>query len=114
MKQKQINIKEENIFTYDKLGTLYLGGLALTEKEIKNIQEEIAFIEKTRLWEIWQNTLKKQAIDVAFFNSKDFDDVKTGKAMVKNLGILQDINNIIKSWRPRTIPNPAPLRPIDI
>lgn len=115
-KKTKINcdIEVTDIFTYNpKLGKLFLGSYAMTEAEIKNIQEEIAFIENTRLWQIWQNTVKKQAIDIGMYNSTNFEDMRTAKAFLKVLSVLQDINSVIKSWKPTKIERIMPLEPID-
>ncbi len=109
--EKRINctILAEDVFTYaPKLGKMYLGAYEMTQNEIVALQEEIKFLEKTRMWEIWQNTIKKQAIDTAIYNSTTFEDMRTAKAFLKVLGTFQDINTIIKSWKPvkkQEIPN---------
>jgi hypothetical protein len=113
MKKTKINcdIKAEDIFSYNpKTGQMFLGNYQMTEAEIKNLKEEIAYLEKTRLWEIWQNTVKKQAIDTGMYNSTTFDDVRTAKAFLKVLATLQDINAIIKSWKP---PKPIEIKPAE-
>jgi hypothetical protein len=109
-KKTKINcdINATDIFTYSpKTGQLFLGAYAMTEAEIRSIQEEIKFLEKTRIWEVWQNTVKKQAIDTGMYNSTTFEDMRTAKAFLKVLAVFQDINTVIKSWKkPKTIKIP--------
>jgi len=116
MKKAKINcdVKAEDIFTFNpKTGQMFLGSYLMTEAEIKNLQEEIKFLEKTRLWEVWQNTVKKQAIDTGMYNSTTFEDMRTAKAFLKVLATLQDINTIIKSYKFKETKE-KPITPIDI
>ena len=109
------DINATDIFTYSpKLGQLFLGSYAMTESEIRSIQEEIKFLEKTRIWQVWQNTVKKQAIDTGMYNSTTFDDMRTAKAFLKVLAVLQDINSVIKSWKPKPIVTKIPSQVIDV
>jgi len=119
LKKTKINfdIKAEDIFSYkivgaEKLKILFLGDYQMTEAEIKNLQEEIKFLEKTRLWQVWQTTVKKQAIDTGMYNSTNFEDMRTAKAFLKVLAVLQDINTIIKNWKPAKKPESKPIDPI--
>jgi predicted RecB family nuclease len=115
--EKKINctVLPEDVFSYSpKTGQMFLGSYLMTENEIKNIQEEIKFIENTKIWEIWNNTVKKQAIDTAIYNSTTFEDMRTAKAFLKVLGTFQDINAIIKSWKPPVPLKSKPSNPIDI
>lgn len=117
MKKAKINcdIKAEDIFTYNpKTGQLFLGSYQMTEAEIKNLKAEIAFLEGTKLWEVWQNTIKKQAIDTGMYNSTTFEDMRTAKAFLKVLATLQDINTIIKSWKAPKVLQSKPSNPVDI
>lgn len=108
------DITATDIFSYNpKSGQLFLGSYPMTENEILSIQEEIKFLEKTRIWEIWQNTVKKQAIDTGMYNSTSFEDMRTAKAFLKVLATLQDINSIIKSWKKKEIRKPQ-MEPIQV
>ena len=111
MKKAKINcdIKATDIFSYSpKTGQLFLGSYAMTQSEIKNLKEEIIYLEKTRLWEVWQNTIKKQAIDTGMYNSTNFEDMRTAKAFLKVLAVLKDINSVIMSWKE---PKPLQIKP---
>ena len=114
MKKINCDINSTDVFTYNpKSGQLFLGNYQMTELEIANLQEEIKFLEKTRIWEIWQNTLKKQAIDIGMYNSTTFEDMRTAKAFLKVLAVLQDINTVVKSWKKKEISS-VPTQVIDI
>ena len=117
MKKSKINcdIEAKDVFTYSpKTGQLFLGTYAMTVAEIKNLKEEISYLEKTRIWEVWQNTIKKQAVDTGMYNSTSFDDMRTAKAFLKVLATLQDINTVIKSWKEPVPFKPKPTSPVDI
>lgn len=114
--EKRINVTilPEDVFSYNpKTGQMFLGSYQMTENEILNLQEEIKFLEKTRIWEIWQNTIKKQAIDTAIYNSTTFEDMRTGKAFLRVLGTFQDINSVIKSWKKKEVKVNIPDSPIE-
>ena len=76
-------------------GKLFLAGKELTPMEQKILKEEATYISKTELWGIFQNTIADTARKVMFENSKDFDDMRTGKAMLRNLDVQRKIIEII-------------------
>lgn len=114
--EKKLNstINAADVFSYNpKIGKMYLGSYLMTEAEIRNLQEEIKYLEKTRIWEVWQNTVKKLAIDTAIYESTSFEDMRTGKSFLKVLATLQDINTVIKSWKPAESKTKLPNSPIE-
>lgn len=80
----------------DRNGKLYLGGEEMTEPEIKAIKEEIKYLDKTRVWHIFQETLRQKAIDKAMLNSTEWEHVLAGKMMIHSLGIFKSIVEAIK------------------
>lgn len=72
----------------------YLGKERLNIGQIGNLKQEVQLIKNTQLYSIFMNTVKDQAQQIMFTKSKDFDDMRTGKAMLYNLDIL---DNIIKT-----------------
>lgn len=114
MKKINCDINAVDVFSYSpKTGKMFLGEYEMTEAEIINLQEEIKYLEKTRIWEVWQNTVKKQAIDTAIYNSTTFDDMKTAKAFLKVLAVFQDINTVIRSWKKKELID-RPNEPINV
>lgn len=73
---------------------VYLGDYLMTEQEVSNLKEEVAFIIKTRIWEILTNTLGETARQAMFEKSKDFDDMKWGKAILYAIDVQNKIMNI--------------------
>lgn len=104
LKDLVLQVTAEEVFTYTPQGKLFLNGKQLTEGEVKSLQGEIKFLEETRIWKVYQDTIAFQAKQKMFEKSITFDDMMAGKIMLKDLEILRDINKIIKSWKP--IPNP--------
>lgn len=72
-------------------GRVNLAGYELTEVESRVLKEEAVYLTKTELWGIFQNTLTETARKVMFEKSKDFDDMRTGKAMLYNLDVQKKI-----------------------
>lgn len=103
--KKSLQVKVEDLFTYDlKKGQLFLQGRSLEEKEIRGLQSEILFLEKSAIFGIWMNTIKDQAKQKMFEKATSFEDMRWGKAMLKDLELIDEINKVIKSWKPIVSP----------
>lgn len=112
--KKSLDIKAEDVFRYHpESGTMFLGEYRMTPNEIKSLQEEIKYLESTKIWEVWQNTIKKQAIDIGLYDSTTFEDIRTAKCFLKVIATLRDINTVIKSWKAPALPQNLPVKPID-
>ncbi len=99
LKDLVLQVNAEDVFSYNPKGVLYLEGKPLTEGEIKSLQAEIKFLEETRIWKIYQNTLSQQAKSRMFDKAQSYEDLWSGKLMLKQLEVLRDINKIIKGWK---------------
>ncbi len=120
---KLLEIKPESVLLYSpKYRLLYLNGQQLSDVEAHSLQEEVKFVEKTRIWDIIQNTLKQRIIDIMSENAKAldtvFDDEKVGremrlgKSMLHCLEIENSILGVIKQWKPKEVPkSPTPANP---
>lgn len=73
---------------------VYLGGEQLGGQEVRNLQQEVKFLRSSKIWPIITDTLKSQAHDLIVNKSQTFEDMRSGKMMVFNLSV-QD--NILKS-----------------
>ncbi len=80
-------------------GKMYIGGNEASPEEVDAMKEEIRFLESTRIWRLFQETVRYQAQETIITKSLSFDDVKSGKLMLVNLDILQSIVNIVKSYK---------------
>ena len=93
------SIDPDKIFSYTEAGKIFLGGNEITEDHVKVLKEEIAWWKNSQLSDIFTNSVGKQAQDNIFKFSQNFDEVKTGKLMLHNLGILEKIVDKIDSFK---------------
>lgn len=89
-------VEADEIFEVNSKGILFLGTDQMTDAEIKNLKEEIKFIEKSRIWFILQETLRQKAVEKSVLNSTEWEHVLAGKMMIHSLGVFKSILNIIK------------------
>lgn len=95
MKTKLRNINVADVITWNPQSKIiYLGKNLLTEKEIQALKEEARYIKATRLWQIMTDTLGNTARETMFEKAKDFDDMKTGKAILYAIDVQEKILNI--------------------
>ena len=73
---------------------LYLGENKITEQEFNNIKEEVAYITKTRIWDILTNTLGDIARQTMFEKATNFDDMRWGKAILYAIDVQEKIMKI--------------------
>ena len=103
-----------DVFSYEsKTGIMKLGKEAMTEQEIKSLQEEVKFIESTLWWKIVNETLQQKAQEVAFQNSTMFEDMRTAKAMMRNMRLIRELNAVVKSWKTPKERTKGIYKPID-
>ncbi len=96
LKKELETLKKLVIFDLSKVfalkeGKVFIGDYEITDKLKKVLKEESAYIKNTELWKIMRNTLIKITHEVMFEKSKDFEDMRTGKAMLYNLDIQQKL-----------------------
>jgi hypothetical protein len=70
---------------------LTIGNEQLTPELTRILKEEAAYVKRTMLWGLFQNTIAETARKTMFENSKDFDDIRTGKALLYNLDLQKKI-----------------------
>ncbi len=87
-------VNPENVLNVVK-ERMSLGGNPLTEADKKNLQAEAKFLEASRIWRVFQDTLRQQAIEMSVLNSTNFDHVLGGKMMVHNLGIQKEVVRLL-------------------
>jgi hypothetical protein len=68
-----------------------LGGKKLTRLQAQNLQAEAKLLQQTELYKIITSTLKRNAEMVMFEKSQSFDDMKTGKAILYSVSMIQTI-----------------------
>jgi hypothetical protein len=90
-KEFNASIDPKQILTIGKDGKMYLGGSLVTDVEQGSLKSEAIALKNMKLWSIFQETIKDKAIRTMVTESKNFDDMKSGKLMLHNLDILNTI-----------------------
>ena len=81
-----------NIFTWNTTQKVaYLGGEPLNDNEKKGLQEEVKYLENTRLWKVMTDTLAELARQTMFEKSQIFEDMRTGKSILLAIDIQKKI-----------------------
>ena len=105
-------IDYEKIITYnEKTGQVFLANQPINERELASLKEEVSFLERTVVWQIITNTLYSQAQQIMFQKSTNFEDMRSGKAMLRNIEIQHNIFNIIKGFKYPEKKKVEPLKP---
>jgi hypothetical protein len=95
-----ITTNPQDVFEINK-GIFLLGGEQMSLEEIRSIQEEVKFVEKTRLWKIITATLEDDAREKMFIKSTSFDDMWAGKMMLYNIDVQKKIMKAFKTYLKR-------------
>lgn len=91
------SVNARDVVTYnDKTNLLYLGGEQIGKLEAHSLLEEVRFLEKTKVWQIMQETLRSQAMEKAFKSSVNFQDLLTAKLMLYNLDVQKKICDTVR------------------
>lgn len=90
-KQEFPIVNQEDVLTVSKRGKIFLKGMPVSDSEAAQLKTEAIMFQKSRLWQVMQETIKEQASRVMFENSQNFDDMKTGKLMLRNLDVQRKI-----------------------
>lgn len=70
---------------------IILGGEVTTPAMVKILKEEIKAFRAFNLYKIFKSTLKDQARDIMFTKSQTFEDMRSGKMMLYNLSVIDNI-----------------------
>lgn len=90
------SINPNDVIRVEK-GLMFLGNELITNEEVKQLQEEIKFIEACRIWGVITNTLRNETIERGLTKSTSFQDVLTAKAMLVNLDVIHNIFKVIRN-----------------
>lgn len=86
----------EDIITSDKTGKIImLDGEVANDTEINNLMSEAKWLLTTRLYKVLTATLKKQAQQKMFNESKSWEDMIAGKMMLHSVGVIENIIKIL-------------------
>ncbi len=84
-------VNPNNVLYVSESGLVFLNREQITKNEIKQLQEEIKYLTKCRIWSIFQDTIRHKAIEKSVMHSTNFEQVIAGKMMIHNLGIINSI-----------------------
>lgn len=90
------SVNSHDVVSIEK-GILFLGNEVMTNEELRQLQEEIKFIESCRIWAVINGTLRQETIERGLTKSLSFNDVLTAKAMLVNLDVIHNIFKIVKN-----------------
>lgn len=74
----------------------YLRGKELDKLILKNLKEEIEFLEHTQIWKILTNSLREEARMVMNEKAKDFNDMMSGKMLLYAIALQEQVINKLK------------------
>lgn len=80
-------------------GNLIVDGRVLTKEEVENLKSEVNILERLEIWKQLQATIVSQGQKIIFDNSTKWEDVLTGKLMLYNLNVMNDIIQLIKKHK---------------
>lgn len=108
-KEDMLKVIPNDIFVVAKGCYILLGVNPITKEEVVSLQEEIKFLEKTRIWSIMTNSVADKAKEKMFENALTFEDMTFGKAMLKNIQLMKTIMSQIRGIK---IPVEKPKKPV--
>lgn len=68
-----------------------IGDEKLNPEQSRILREEATYLKGTTIWSYFQNTIAETARRTMFEQSKTFEDMRTGKALLYNLDVLKKI-----------------------
>ena len=86
--EKNLTLNVNNLVYASPSGNLYVAREILTAIEIKALKEEVDYIKNSRLYKIFNELVRDQAIKKSVLNATEWEHVLAGKMMIHNLGIL--------------------------
>lgn len=92
-------IVPEDSIGFTRNGDVYIGGKKAIALQLKNLKEEIKFLEESSLWKIINSHLNSVAEKRIVLESKDFHDVLIGKMILYTFDVQNKIIEKIKSLK---------------
>ena len=85
-------VNPDDVFQVSKnTGVAYLGLEPISKNEAIQLKSEAELLMGMRLYKILTNTLTQEAINIAVLNSKEWENVISGKMMIHNLTVIKKI-----------------------
>ena len=94
------SVNPEMVVTYDARHNLvFVGGEQISHSEALSLKAEAKYLRKTRLWSLMQETLRDHAIQTITTKSMSWEDMKSGKLMLYNLGVQEKIVEAVDKYK---------------
>lgn len=74
---------------------IYLGGEEIKADVRSVMKDEAEYIRNSRLWEALQATIVNESSNIALIQSKDFDEVKSGKMLFHWQYVLENMIHVL-------------------
>lgn len=98
-KAKWLTVDPKEVLQVNKQKVMLLFGQPITEIELKNLKEEVKALKMLRIWRIFQETLKHEAIKQGFVEAENWEMTLSGKMMLHSLGIMQSITDAMAIYQ---------------
>lgn len=85
----QVVVNENGLAVSKKI--LTIADEPISPEQARILKEEAAYVKRTMLWDLYQNTIAETARKTMFEKSKDYNDMIVGKSMLYNLDVLKKI-----------------------
>jgi len=82
-------VTESEVFRFEK-GKFYMGDVEVGSAEVLMLQQQAQSILSSRIWELLQGNMRSLAIQRMASQSKNWEDVFFGKAMLYELNVIQN------------------------
>jgi len=94
--RRYFKLTPNQIFTTDKLGNGKINGIILSKQELSRLDQEIKYLETTRVWELLLGTTEEAAQRVIMLHSSNFDNIRSAKMMLYALDVQKKVISNIK------------------
>lgn len=89
-------VDAREVITVTKGGLVKLGGEQISDAELFELAREVKSFRRSRLWKILTETLKDHAHRTMFTNSKNWEDMLSGKMLLYGISVEENILETIK------------------
>lgn len=86
-----------NVFDISPSGIAYLNKEPLNKEKAFQLKQEAGLLKSMDIWDVIQETIKKEALVKGITHSKNWEEVLAGKMMLHNLGIIKSIIDKIQN-----------------
>lgn len=94
-KQKWVRVDPKEVLVADKMKGLLFMGETLTDLELANLKQEAQTLKHFRIWRVFQETLRQEAIEQGLVNATNWEMTLSAKMMLHCLGIMASIVTVL-------------------